>query len=66
MPDTAIYKEFVIGARNLAASRRMGHPLDTTHVAISTRLVSEAAENLLFNADPGCRGDTLPSSGGAA
>jgi uncharacterized linocin/CFP29 family protein len=49
LPIPLIYKEFVIGARNLAAARRMGHPLDTTHAAISTRLVSEAADNLLFN-----------------
>lgn len=44
-----IHKEFSYNARALAASRRMGTPLDTTSATLAARKVAEAAEDMLFN-----------------
>lgn len=44
-----IHKDFFLNLRRLLASRRMGEALDTTGIAIATRLVAEALENLVFN-----------------
>jgi uncharacterized linocin/CFP29 family protein len=49
VPVPVIWKEFQIGARQLEASRRLGEPLDTTHVYEATRVVAEMQEYMLFN-----------------
>jgi uncharacterized linocin/CFP29 family protein len=48
-PLPIIHHDFQITARNLASSRRIGTPLDTTQVEEATRQVAETTENLLFN-----------------
>lgn len=58
MPIPIIHKDFFINIRALEASRNGGSPLDTTQVALSTRLVTEKIEDLLFNGgfDTGANG----------
>lgn len=48
MPLPITHKDFFINLRTLAASREKGEPLDTTQVAVAGRVVSEAAEKMLF------------------
>ena len=48
LPLPIIYSDFVFGARDLAASRRNGDPLDTTMIEANTRRMMEKAEDLLF------------------
>jgi hypothetical protein len=49
LPIPIIHRSFMIGARNLAAARRNGHPLDTSQAAVAARVVAEAAETCLIN-----------------
>jgi uncharacterized linocin/CFP29 family protein len=49
MPIPIVHKDFHLNVRHLAASRSGGTPLDTTQVAVATRLVTERIENILFN-----------------
>lgn len=49
IPLPIIHKDFSINIRALEASRKLGQALDTTQVAVATRLVSEQIENILFN-----------------
>jgi uncharacterized linocin/CFP29 family protein len=49
MPLPIIHKDFNLNIRHLEASRRNGTPLDMTQLEISTRLVAEFIESLLFN-----------------
>lgn len=48
LPLPLVHKFFRINARTLEASRTRGTPLDTTQAAISSRLVSEMVETILF------------------
>lgn len=48
LPLPIIYSDFDFGARDLAASRNSGDPLDTTMIEASTRRIMEKAEDLLF------------------
>lgn len=48
-PLPIIHKDFFINLRVLAASREKGESLDTTQVRLAGRVVSEKAEDLLFN-----------------
>lgn len=48
-PLPIVHKDFNINIRSLTASRRMGHPLDVTQVALATRIVTEKVESILFN-----------------
>ncbi len=56
-PLPIVHHDFQISARHLAASRRLGQPIDTTQAAEASRQVSETLENLLFNGLSS--GDTL-------
>ena len=56
-PLPIIHHDFQLTARNLAASRRSGQPLDTTMAGEASRQVSETMEDLLFNGLTS--GDTL-------
>lgn len=49
IPLPIIHKDFFVSRRVLEASRRLGEPLDTTQAATAARLVSERAEDILFN-----------------
>ena len=49
IPIPIVSKDFFINARVLAASRTTGQPLDTTQVALATRLVTEKIEDLVVN-----------------
>lgn len=48
VPVPCILAPFEINIRELAAARQHGHALDRDHVDDATRIVSEAAESLLF------------------
>ncbi len=48
-PLPIIHHDFQITARNLASSRKLGTPLDTTQVEEATRQVAETTEGLLLN-----------------
>lgn len=50
MPLPIIHVDFEINARVLAASRKLGNPLDTTSVEQATRRVLEKRESMLFTA----------------
>ncbi len=58
IPLPIIHKDFNINIRALEASRKLGQPLDTTQVQLSTRLVTEKVEDILFN------GATIASTNG--
>jgi len=49
LPVPITHKDFTISARNLAASRKHGTPLDVTQVGLATRIVAEKIETTLFN-----------------
>ncbi len=49
LPLPIVHKNFNLNIRALTASRRMGHPIDTTQVALATRIVVEKLEDILFN-----------------
>jgi len=49
VPIPVIFKEFVIDARTLDASRRMGDGLDTTTARMAARVVAEKMETMLFS-----------------
>lgn len=46
LPLPIIHKDFYFSARQLAASRRSGSPLDTTNAELAARKVAEEAEKL--------------------
>ena len=48
-PIPVIFKDFIVDARTLAASRLMGTPLDTTNASAAARVVAEKMEDLLLN-----------------
>jgi uncharacterized linocin/CFP29 family protein len=48
MPLPIIHKDFNINIRQLHSSRRIGTPLDVTQAQLSSRIVSEGIETLLF------------------
>lgn len=54
-PLPIIHKDFKINIRALTASRNLGQSLDTTQVALATRLVSERAEEMLFDGYAGIK-----------
>lgn len=56
-PLPIIHHDFQITARHLAASRRVGQPMDVTQAGEASRQVSETMEALLFNGLS--TGDTL-------
>lgn len=49
VPVPVIFKDYVIGRRQLEASRRLGSGIDTSHAFAAARVVSEGIENMLFN-----------------
>jgi uncharacterized linocin/CFP29 family protein len=49
LPLPILHKDFRINARNLAASRKGGTPLDTTQAEVSARKVAELAESIFMN-----------------
>lgn len=49
VPIPVIRKDFQVNIRRLLASRRMGASVDVTGAQISTRLVAEKSEQMLFN-----------------
>ena len=51
-PLPIIHKDFFINLRVLAASREKGESLDTTQVRSAGRVVTEAAEKMLFQGGP--------------
>jgi hypothetical protein len=48
LPIPIIHYDYEINARDLAASRNMGNPLDTTHAERATRKVLERLEKMFF------------------
>ena len=48
LPIPIIHVDYEINARELAASRKLGNPLDTTSAERAGRKVSEKLENMLF------------------
>ena len=52
VPVPIVHKEFEIGIRELEAARRFGRSLDLSHVAIASRKVAEASEDMLFAGAP--------------
>ena len=61
VPVPIISKGFRIDARSLAATRRNGGSLDTTHIDTATRKVSEKMEELFFLGSTVVqRGQTIP------
>jgi uncharacterized linocin/CFP29 family protein len=52
VPIPVITKDWTLPARQLASSRLSGHPLDTTQMAMSARIVMDYIENMLFNGVP--------------
>lgn len=50
-PVPVVFKDFMIPARQLEASRMMANPLDVTHAIAATRVVSEKLEAMLVNGD---------------
>jgi uncharacterized linocin/CFP29 family protein len=52
VPIPIVHKEFAQGARQLASSRRGGTPLDTTKIEISTRIVADEFETMIYNGAP--------------
>lgn len=48
LPIPIIHADYEISARDLAISRNMGNPLDTTDAEFATRSVYEKLENMLF------------------
>lgn len=48
LPIFIAHKDFHINLRTLESSRKLGQPLDTTALEVSTRLVAELNENILF------------------
>jgi hypothetical protein len=51
-PLPITHKDFFINLRTLAGSRERGEPLDTTQVRTAGRVVSEKAEEMLFQGGP--------------
>jgi len=49
VPVPVVFKEFAIGARTLAASRRLGDGLDVTTAYEAARVVAEMQEDMLVN-----------------
>ncbi len=49
VPIPVIFKEFVVDARTLEASRRLGDSLDMTNASEAARVVAETLESLLVN-----------------
>lgn len=52
VPLPIVHKDFNINIRALQASRRGGHPLDTSQAALAARIVAEKVENMLFQGGP--------------
>jgi uncharacterized linocin/CFP29 family protein len=48
MPIPIIHKDFNLNIRQLAMSRRTGQPIDTMQAALSSRIVTETVESILF------------------
>ena len=48
-PLPVIHKDFQLTARHLAASRRLGQPIDTSQIEEATRQVAETIEGLVLN-----------------
>jgi uncharacterized linocin/CFP29 family protein len=48
LPIPTIHVDYEIDARELAASRNMGNPLDTTEAEMAARRINEKLENMLF------------------
>lgn len=48
VPLPIIHKDFTINVRQLHSSRRLGTPLDVTQAELSSRMVSETIETMLF------------------
>jgi uncharacterized linocin/CFP29 family protein len=48
LPLPIIHKDFNINIRQLHSSRRIGTPLDVTQAELSSRIVSEGIESILF------------------
>jgi len=48
LPIPIVHADYEISARDLALSRNMGNPLDTTDAEFATRSVYEQLENMLF------------------
>ena len=51
VPIPVIWKEFQIGARELAAARDNGETLDLDHVVAATRVVAEKLEDMVYFGD---------------
>lgn len=49
VPLPIVHKDFNINIRALMASRNAGQPLDTTQVALATKIVTEKLEDIVFN-----------------
>ena len=52
LPIPTIHVDYEIDARELAASRNMGNPLDTTEAEMAARRINEKLETMLFNNTP--------------
>lgn len=52
IPIPIIHKDWSINKRQLEASRRNGNQMDTTSIAIATRIVAERIETMLFAGVP--------------
>jgi uncharacterized linocin/CFP29 family protein len=48
LPIPIIHVDYEISARELAASRNLGNPLDTTEAEMAARRINEKLENMLF------------------
>jgi uncharacterized linocin/CFP29 family protein len=48
LPIPIIHVDYEINARDLAASRNLGNPLDTTQAEMASRAINEKLENMLF------------------
>jgi uncharacterized linocin/CFP29 family protein len=48
LPIPTIHVDYEIDARELAASRNMGNPLDTTEAEMASRRINEKLEDMLF------------------
>jgi uncharacterized linocin/CFP29 family protein len=57
LPIPIIHVDYEINARELAASRNLGNPLDTTMVERAGRRIAEKLEKMLFTNDPYSYGD---------
>lgn len=49
LPLPIVHKEFQLSPRVLAASRRMGHPLDVSNATLAGEIVAEGVDNIIVN-----------------